>query len=136
MTVTVYLTVEQVLFIHDQVIEETGGPFGLRDLGALHAATERPKASFGGVEAYPSLLAKAAALLESFCNNHPFLDGNKRVAYVATGIFLELNGLQLVAPQKVAEPFMLNFAQGHMSLQQIRTWLRKYVRKATPHEKI
>ena len=129
MTETVYLTLEQVLFIHDQVIEETGGAFGLRDLGALHAAIERPKASFGGVEAYPSLLAKAAALLESLCNNHPFLDGNKRVAYLATGIFLELNGFQLTASQKTAEPFMLKLARGRTSLPQARAWLRKHAKK-------
>ena len=128
MTEIIYLSVEQVLFIHDQVIEETGGTFGLRDLGALHAAVERPKASFGGTEAYPTLLEKAAALLESMCNNHAFLDGNKRVAYVATGLFLELNGFALIAPRRAAEPFMLNLAQGKVGLPKARLWLKKYTR--------
>lgn len=129
MTESVYLTLEQILFIHDQVIEETGGAFGLRDLGALHAAVERPKASFGDTEAYSDLFAKAAALLESLCNNHPFLDGNKRTAYVATGLFLELNGLELVASRRAAEPLMLKVAQGRVSLQQSRAWLKKHTRK-------
>jgi death-on-curing protein len=124
----VYLTLEQVLYIHDQVTEETGGAFGLRDLGALSAEVERPKASFGGSEAYPDLFAKAAALLESLCNNHPFVDGNRRVAYVATGLFLELNEFSLVAPRRVAEPFMLRMAEGKVSLQQAQVWLSKYSR--------
>jgi len=129
MTETVYLILEQILFIHDQLIEETGGTFGLRDLGALHAAAERPKASFGGKEAYPDLLAKTAALLESLCNNHPFLDGNKRTAYVAVGLFLELNGFELAASRRTAEPFMLGVAQGRMGLQQSRAWLKKHARR-------
>lgn len=132
MTETVYLSVEQVLFIYDQVIEETGGAFGVRDIGALRAAVERPKAGFAGVDAYPDLFAKAAALLESLCNNHPFLDGNKRVAYVAAGLFLELNGYELIAARRAAEPFMLRVAQGQMSLQQLRAWLRKYAKKIRP----
>ena len=125
---TVYLTLEQVLYIHDQVIEETGGSFGLRDLGALSSAIERPKASFGGMEAYRNLLEKAAALLESLCNNHPFVDGNKRVAYVATGLFLELNGCSLVASRRTAEPFMLKMAEGQVSLKQSYAWLKKYTK--------
>jgi death-on-curing protein len=126
---TVYLALEQVLFIHDQVINETGGTFGLRDLGALHAAVERPKASFAGTEAYPDIFAKAAALLESLCNNHPVLDGNKRVTYVATGLLLELNGYELIASRRAAEPFMLKVAQGRVSLPQSQTWLRKHTKK-------
>ena len=125
---TVCLTLEQVLYIHDQVTEETGGAFGLPDLGALSAAVERPKVSFGRSEAYPDLFAKAAALLEALCNNHPFIDGNNRVAYVATGLFLELNGFSLVASRRVAEPFMFRMAEGKVSLQQAQVWLSKYSR--------
>jgi death-on-curing protein len=91
-------------------------------------ALERPKASFGKSEAYPDLFAKAAALLELLCNNHLFVDGNNRVAYVATGPFLELNGFSLVSPRRVAEPFMLRTAEGKVSLQQAQVWLSKYSR--------
>jgi death-on-curing protein len=70
--VTAYLTTTQILFIHARLIEETGGSHGMRDLGSLEAAVARPRATFDGEELYPGLFHKAAALLESLINNHPF----------------------------------------------------------------
>lgn len=75
---TRYLTVPQILFIHARLIDETGGAHGLRDLGALEAASARPQATFAEQELYPDFFSKAAALLDSLINNHPFVDGNKR----------------------------------------------------------
>ena len=76
------LTIQQVLFIHSRLITETGGTAGLRDIGLLESAMARPFASFDGKDLYPGLFAKASAMLDSLVNNHPFLDGNKRVGKI------------------------------------------------------
>ena len=71
----IYLSVEQVLFLHDRLIEETGGEHGVRDLGGLESALARPRASFGDSEFYPDIFAKAAVLMDGLTRNHAFIDG-------------------------------------------------------------
>ncbi|HUM70888.1 MAG TPA: type II toxin-antitoxin system death-on-curing family toxin, partial [Chloroflexota bacterium] len=92
---TEYLTAQQVLFIHARLIATTGGEHGVRDIGLLESAVARPQATFDGVELYPDLFHKAAALMESLAQNHPFVDGNKRTAITATAMFLRRNGRRL-----------------------------------------
>ena len=92
-----YLTAAQVLFIHDRLIAETGGSAGDRDLGLLAAAVARPQATFDGADLYPDLFTKAAAFMASLVNNHPFVDGNKRVGITAVGLFLRRNGYRITA---------------------------------------
>ncbi len=84
-----YLDVEEVLHLHRI---EVGADVGVRDHNLLEAAVERPRQSAFGDDAYPTLASKAAALLESLARNHPFVDGNKRIAVLASFVFLELNG--------------------------------------------
>lgn len=74
--------------IHAKIIDETGGAHGIREIGLLVSATERPKASFGGTELYPTLFPKAAAYLESLARYHVFVDGNKRTSIAASNRFL------------------------------------------------
>lgn len=69
----IYLTAEQVLFLHDRLIEETGREHGVRDLGGLESALARPQAAFGGTEFYPDLMTKAAVLMDGLTRNHPFM---------------------------------------------------------------
>jgi death-on-curing protein len=90
--VTRHLTVEQTLRIAQLA---TGGPVDVRDIGMLEAAVRRPQASVLGQDAYPDLLTKAAALLHSLARNHPLVDGNKRLAWLATYVFCAKNGLEL-----------------------------------------
>lgn len=118
-----YLSVQQVLFLHMRLIEETGGSYGVRDLGLLQAAVARPQAVYDGVELYPELPEKAAALLHSLILNHPMVDGNKRLAIGAAGIFLELNGRRLTATNADLEAFTLETAQGHVSVPEIVAWI-------------
>jgi death-on-curing protein len=99
-----YLSLGAVLYLHEQLIKAFGGSLGIRDQGGLKSALARPRSTFGGQPLYPSLLEKAAALLESLCLNHPFVDGNKRVAYAAAGLFLELNGWRLRARPRTRSP--------------------------------
>lgn len=122
-----YLTAEQALFIHSRIIDETGGAHGVRDVGLLQSAVSRPRATFGGHDLYPDMISKAAALMESLARNHPFLDGNKRTAIAAMGVFLSINGLRLETTQKELERFALNTAVKKLSNEEAAAWLKKHV---------
>ena len=119
-----YLTPEQVLFIHARLIAETGGEHGVRDLGLLQSAVSRLQAVFDGNELYSDIYQKAAALLESLINNHPFVDGNKRTGITATAMFLHINDYFLTASNQEVESFVLSVASGKQSVQTIAEWLR------------
>ena len=121
-----YLTAEQVLFIHARLIAETGGMHGVRDVGLLRSAVERPRATFGGKDLYRDLFHKAAALMESLIGNHPFLDGNKRTAISATGIFLMLNGYELTASQKELEAFTMDMALKKIAVRAAAAWFQRH----------
>lgn len=123
-----YLTPQQVLFIHYRLIETTGGSHGVRDLGALQAAAARPRATFEGDDLYPDLLAKAAALMESIIKNHPFVDGNKRTAITAAGVFLQRNGCLLEATQDELYRFTMAMAVGRAKVKDVDEWLRTHAR--------
>jgi death-on-curing protein len=118
-----YLTPEQVLFIHTRLIAETGGLGGVRDLGMLASAVGRPAASFDNKDLYPDLFSKAAALMASLINNHPFVDGNKRTGIAAAALFLRINGCKLTARPAEVENKTLLVARNKMSLDEIAGWL-------------
>jgi death-on-curing protein len=98
-----YLSLGEVLTLHQRLLDQTGGGEGLRDLGALESAVAQPRVTFGGEDLYPDLPMKAAALGYSLIQNHPFVDGNKRVGHAAMETFLLLNGQALVGPVDEAE---------------------------------
>jgi len=123
-----YLTVAEVLLLHARLIQRTGGSGGVRDVGLLESALARPQAAFGGEDLYPDLWSKAAALMQSLVQNHPFVDGNKRTALAATGIFLELNDHVLAASNDEALDFARQVTGGEMTLQEMATWLKAYSR--------
>ena len=87
---TKYLTVIEIVAIHKKMIEIYGGTIGIRDAGAIESACYRPQSGY-----YKNIIEKAAALMESLAINHPFLDGNKRVSFAATDIFLKMNGYKI-----------------------------------------
>jgi death-on-curing protein len=120
-----YLTAEQVLFIHARLIAETGGLHGVRDLAMLESALGRSAASFDGRNLYPDPFAKAAALMESLINNHPFVDGNKRTGIAAAALLLRINGYKLTADPADLEITTLHVAQNKMNLTRITAWLRQ-----------
>lgn len=124
-----YLTSEEVLILHDRVIEETGGAHGIRDLGLLIAAAERPRTSFGNKELYPGAFLKAAALFESIARNHAFVDGNKRTAVLAVARFLFLNGYTVTAMNRELEKFVLAAVMGKYSIEKIAAWWKRYSRR-------
>jgi death-on-curing protein len=107
--VTRYLTTEQSLRIARAAV---GGPVEVRDIGLLDAAVHRPRASVLGQDAYPELLDKAAALLHSLAANHPLVDGNKRLAWLATYVFCAKNGVELDPPDDDAYELVVAVASG------------------------
>lgn len=127
-----YLTAEQVLFLHDRLIEETGGEHGVRDLGLLESALARPKAGFGQTEFFPDLMRKTAVLLDSLVRNHPFIDGNKRAGIAVATLFLRLNGYQLTASNEELETFTLNVTTQKPELEDIAEWFsRRSIRRGS-----
>lgn len=124
-----FLTLEQVLLIHEDQIEKYGGSHGVRDLGLLESAILRPQTTFGGVDLYESLFDKAAALTHSLLLNHPFVDGNKRTAVVSVLTFLELNGLSISTSNKNLVDFALSVENKKIPIEKIAGWLKKYAKK-------
>ena len=119
-----YLTPEQVLFILSRLVTETGGSHGLRDLALLESAVARPRATFDSNELYPDLFTKAAALMDSLINNHPFLDGNKRTGITATGLFLRINGWVLTASSEELVACTMRVAVEGLEIDELANWLR------------
>ncbi|MCX5234613.1 type II toxin-antitoxin system death-on-curing family toxin [Streptomyces prunicolor] len=108
----VYLTAEDVLAIAEQAVDDQ--TVVVRDAGLLESAVHRPSASMFGQEAYADLFDKAAALLQSLAINHPFLDGNKRTAWVSCVVFLAMNEVQLRPDIDAAERLVIAVATGGM----------------------
>jgi death-on-curing protein len=123
-----YLTAEQILFLHARLVAETGGSHGVRDLSLLLSAVGRPQASFDDEDLYPDLFTKAAALMDSLINNHPFADGNKRTGIAAAALFLHANGYHLQVSNTELEKFTLEVAQPQHTIEEIAAWLQTYAR--------
>lgn len=124
-----YLTLEDVYAIHRTMIAVGGGRGDIHDFTLLHSAVERPKATFGGQDLYPSVWTKAAALLHSLVKNHPFDDGNKRTAYYSTMRFLYLNGFVLKGKKVDVVTFMVSVDVKNRTQHSIASWLRSHCMK-------
>ena len=123
-----YLTLGEVVELHRRLLEATGGAPGTRDVGALESAIAQPKATFGGVDLYPTLAEKAAALCFSLVQGHPFIDGNKRVAHAAMATCLVLNGTDIDGPVDDQERLMLDLAAGRIDRSHLTDWLRSHLK--------
>ena len=121
-----YLSAEQVLFIHHRLITETGGMDGILDINLLISATGRPQATFDGNDLYADIFDKATALMDSLVRNHAFVDGNKRTAITATGLFLRLNAHVLDVSNIEMVQFTLSCAQSQKTIEDITAWLKQH----------
>lgn len=119
-------TAEDVLLLHRKLIERTGGAEGVRDLGLIESALARAEASFGGVEAHPSLEDKAAAVGCGLMQNHGFVDGNKRVGVTVLLLILRRNGVTLHYTQDELVQLGLSVAQGLLDVPQAAAWIREH----------
>jgi death-on-curing protein len=125
--VTRHLTAEQALRIARRAV---GGPIQVRDLGLLDAAVHRPQATVFGQPAYPDTLTKAAALLHSLARNHPLVDGNKRLAWLATYVFCAKNDIEPDPKDDDAYEFVVSVAAGELDeidtiAETLRSWVRR-----------
>ena len=118
-----YISLEEILRIHFQVIEDYGGSHGVRDEGRLKSVVNAPKQEVFGEEQYSSLFDKAAVYLRNIIGDHPFSDGNKRTAITICGIFLSRNGKQINALPNNLEEFTVSVATKHLSIKDISSWL-------------
>lgn len=125
---TVYLSLAQVIRIHGRQVEAFGGPSGVRDRGALEAALARPQMTFDGEDLYPDVAAKSAALLHSLVQNHPFVEGNKRVGAMAAELFLLANDFVLDANDDAIVRMVLEVARGRLAVEAIAIWMRQRMR--------
>jgi death on curing protein len=119
-----WLRLAEVLELHRRLIQQSGGMSCLRDLGLLEASLAQPRQSFAGVDLYPGLTAKAAALGFSLIQNHPFVDGNKRIGHAAMETTLVLNGFELSASVEAAEAAVLAVASGQLNRDALTRWVR------------
>jgi len=122
-----YLTLIEVLNLHRQIIEQSGGALGVRDLGALESALAQPRMTFGGEDLYPTLVDKAAAVGFSIIMNHPFVDGNKRTGHAAMETFLVLNGMEISASVDEQEQVILALASGNSGRESFVEWLKQHI---------
>jgi death-on-curing protein len=123
-----YLSIGQLLALHAQQLRRYGGGTGVRDRGALESALARPAATFGGEDLYPDIADKAAALMHSLALNHPFVDGNKRVAAFGAIVLAESNGHEFLAtPDELVET-TLAVAEGKMAVEALAIWFRQRLR--------
>jgi len=122
---------EVVLTVHAHLLQRYGGKPGLRDADALDSALAQPKETFGGRYSHNTLFDKAAVYGLHLCKNRPFVDGNKRVAFVLMDIFLQKNGWELVSPEEETYKMMMNLSSGKMKKPQLSSWLKEHSSKLT-----
>lgn len=118
-----FLTLDEVLAIHDRLIEVFGGAEGVRDLGLLESALYRPQTGY-----YEDIIQMSAALFESLLMNHPFVDGNKRAAFFVTDTFLRMNGFSIRVDSKTAYEFIINLFESHaVQMDTLAAWIKEHI---------
>jgi death-on-curing protein len=120
---TEYVSTADALFFHKQLIERYGGASGIRDVGALESALHRPQTGY-----YETLIHEAAALFESLVQNHPFVDGNKRVAFAVVDVFLRVNGYTITASSTAIYGYVMKLLrQSAFDMEHLVPWLQGIV---------
>lgn len=125
-----FLNLDQILRLHSSLIETYGGTLGLRDAGLLHSAIAMPQASFGGEFLHQDLFEMAAAYLYHIVQNHPFVDGNKRVGAAAAVIFLEMNEIEISNDENGLVDITLQTATGQIGKTEIAEFFRERAEQA------
>ena len=122
---TRYLTVDEVIFIHSELINEFGGKPGIRDRKSLEAAVMRIQSGY-----YNDICEEASAFIESLAMNHPFIDGNKRISFFAADVFLRMNGYYISCESEEANRFYIkNLSESTFNFDTINAWLKEKIKK-------
>jgi death on curing protein len=128
---TRFIPKEIVPLIHADLLQRYGGRPGIRDRNLRDSALAHPRMTFAGRSLHRTLFEKAAAYGYHVCRNHPFVDGNKRVAFVLMDIFLQKNGRMLTASEEDAYSMVINLADGRLSKQSLATWLKAHSKRTS-----
>lgn len=124
----VLLTFDDVLALHERIVQQSGGSLGIRNREAIAFALVQPFATFDGHELYPTLIDKAALTGYLLICNHPFVDGNKRIGHAVMEVLLVLNGFEIDATVDEQETIILQVADGSLSREEFTNWLDKHVK--------
>jgi len=116
-----------VVHMHNELIDAFGGIKGTRDIGALESALARPYATFDQIDLYPSAVSKAAAILESIIINHPFIDGNKRIAFSLMAVILMNDGFDINANEDEIYAMVISASTGEIKFDEIKDWIQSIV---------
>lgn len=128
-----FLPEEVVIIIHSDLLERYGGKAGIRDIALLQSALAQPKVTVGRKFVHKSVFDKAAAYGFHLCKNHPFIDGNKRVAFVLMDLFLQRNGWEIVANEEDAYSLMIDLSSGKVSKIELSSWLKNHSARLPKH---
>lgn len=126
-----FLFEEEILILHNKLIDQSGGSKGVRDTNALNASISQPHMTFGGIDVYPNVIEKACALGFFLIANHPFVDGNKRIGHLSMETVLLLNGYEVDAPIDDQEKLILDVAAGKVNREDFTKWMRKRIKTYT-----
>ena len=121
-----FLTLDEVLSLHEMQLDRFGGSHGIRDLGLLESAMGNVEATFGGEFLHQTLIEMAAAYLYGICRNHPFVDGNKRTAAAAALIFLDLNRVEIQATEDDLYALVIGVAEGSVSKAAVTVFFEQH----------
>lgn len=122
-----YISLDAVLAFYRRIVQTIGGSEKLLNRSGLESAIAQPRMTFGGKDLYPTVEEKAAALCFSLIQNHPFVDGNKRIGHAAMEMFLTSNGYGIDATVDIQEQIILGVASGEVSREQLVEWLREHI---------
>jgi death-on-curing protein len=120
------------LTIHADLLQRYGGSPGVRDRSLLESALAQPKMTVGGKYLHKTLFENASTYGFHVCKNHPFIDGNKRVAFVLMDLFLQKNGCEIVAQEEESYSMMMSLASGKLTKAQLASWLKEHSAKVPP----
>lgn len=126
-----YLSTTQIIDLHKKIIAQTGGSEGIRNYGALDSAVAQPQMTFGGEDLYPSIVENASALGYSLIQNHPFVDGNKRIGHAAMEVFFVMNQYEIIADISEQEDLILKVASGEINRGEFTQWIRERLQSHT-----
>jgi len=124
-----FLTLSEVLLILDDQIKNYGGIYGIRDIKLLSSAIYMPESSFGGQYLHETIPAMAAAYAFHICQNHPFLDGNKRVALASSLVFLDINGYELNCKDETLYNKIMDMAKGETKKEELIKFFEEHSNK-------
>ena len=122
------IDLQTVKDVHNILIDKFGGSKGIRDLGGLEAALARPHATFDQQDLYPTAIEKASAIFESLIINHPFMDGNKRTAYVLMRLTLLESGFDIIASQNEKYEMTISASKGEFRFEDIKQWISERIK--------